>query len=135
MLVLGLVAPLAGCLGVHTGHPESRGPRSVESQHFAAAQRATPVRWKAIYLGAPPKPAHVGYLRTASGGLNRGGHTVFDPDFNVIGRISPKGNTVRIVQGVERNVGGYALKHAILRLHLRAKETEVDLRDMPAPRG
>jgi hypothetical protein len=76
-----------------------------------------------------------GYLRTEERGQNRGGHVVYDPDFRIVGRISPKGNTVRVVQGVERSVGGYALKNALRRLYLRDLRVEVNLKSMPAPRG
>jgi hypothetical protein len=133
ILALGLTAVLAGCLGVNHGHPESRGPRYVSSQKRADV--ATPVRWRQIFLGSPPKPVMAGYLRTEERGQNRGGHVVYDPDFRIVGRISPKGNTVRVVQGVERSVGGYALKNALRRLYLRDLRVEVNLKSMPAPRG
>ena len=133
LFVLGLAAALAGCLGVNHGHPETRGPRYISSQQRADV--ATPVRWRQILLGSPPKPLMAGYLRSEDRGRNRGGHVVYDPDFRIIGRISPKGNTIRIVQGVERNVGGYALKNALRRLYLRDLRTEVSLKPMPAPRG
>ena len=133
LLVLGLATALAGCLGVNHGHPETRGPRYVSSQ--PRVDVATPVRWRQIVLGSPPKPVMAGYMRSEEHGQNRGGHVVYDPDFRIIGRISPKGHTVRIVQGVERSVGGYALKNALRRLFLMGLRTEVSLKAMPAPRG
>jgi hypothetical protein len=68
-------------------------------------------------------------------GHARGSHVVYDTQFKVIGRISANGLTVRITRRGEERVGGFAVPHALLRLHLRSKATEVSLKSMPSPRG
>lgn len=124
---------LTGCLGVHNGLPEERGPRNVQAHE--REDKASPARWRQVLLGSPPRPLHVGYLRTVTEGLARGSHVVYDTQFKVIGRISANGMTTRITSRGEERVGGFAVPHALLRLHMRSKGTEVSLKPMPAPRG
>ncbi len=125
---------LVGCVGVHQGRPESRGVRSVESRGRVDA--ASAVAWRQIEVGHPPKATHVGYLKTEHRGALGESHWVYDGAFTLVGRVSPRGKTVRItLEGREVDEGNFALEHALLRLFGYAKERAVHLEPMPDPRG
>lgn len=132
-LLLLLPLLLAGCLGTEHGRPEGRGSRNVKTHGRSDA--AEPHVWQQVYLGEPPRPTLVGYVKTDDQGVESGTHWLFDIDLHLVGRVTPRGDTYRIhLGGEEESVGHYQLHHAVLRVFGREKETLVTFTRMPAPR-
>lgn len=136
---LALVLVLAaapGCLGTRTGRPEVIGSRNVKA--FTRTDRADATRWARVLIGAP-KPKIRGYVRSVPVSERRDQgllHFVYDPDFRLVGRVSPTGVTKRIdLKGREHDEGHFSLELACLLLLGAGKEEEVKLTSMPDPRG
>ena len=137
LLILLSLSALAGCVGVNRGHPRTRGARNIEltapNQPFGAVLGP---KWRQIFLGAPPKPVLIGYIRTVDSEPEFGMHWVYDDHFTLVGRVSPKGQTVRSHGGTrEVGHGNFNLSFALLRLFDRKITEEISLARMPPPRG
>lgn len=133
---LGLALVTAGCLGTRTGHPEHIGSRNV--QEFSRTDKAEPTLWRRVLIGAP-RPKVRGYVQSSRVDLGRreegSFHFVYDPDFTLVGRVSPRGETYRIdARGDERRQGSFMLEHAVLLLLDGGADDEVKLVTMPEPR-
>ncbi|MBX3470081.1 MAG: hypothetical protein KF878_24660 [Planctomycetes bacterium] len=134
-LALALVAA-AGCAGTRTGHPDRIGSRNV--QEFSRFDRAEPVSWRRVLVGVP-RPRVRGYVKSARVDFEHREeglvHFIYDSDFKLIGRVSPRGETLRIDRdGRERREGSFRVEHAVLLLLNAGREEEVKLAPMPDPR-
>lgn len=135
-LALALVAT-PGCLGTRTGRPDQLGSRNV--QEFSRSDTAPPTEWQRVLIGAP-RPKVRGYVKSTPVTLGRREegriHFVYDPDFNLVGRVSPRGETQRIdARGDEHHEGSFKLEHAVLLLLGGGADDVVKLTSMPDPRG
>lgn len=135
-LALALVATTPGCLGTRTGHPDEIGTRNV--REFSRTDSAEATEWQRVLIGAP-RPKVRGYVKSSPvtlGHRQEGRiHFVYDPDFRLVGRVSPRGETQRIdARGDEHHEGSFKLEHAVLLLLGGAANDEVKLTSMPNPR-
>lgn len=133
---LALVVTTPGCLDTRTGHPDEIGTRNV--QEFSRTDSAAPAEWQRVLIGAP-RPKVRGYVKSTPiilGHRQEGRlHFVYDPDFRLVGRVSPRGETQRIdARGDEHHEGSFKLDHAVLLLLGGAADDEVKLTSMPDPR-
>lgn len=122
---------LTGCLGVNTGRPEGRGARNVKST--TRKDVAVAIDWSQILLGAGPKAKLMGYLKTMPTADGRT-HWVYDTQFKLVGRVSPRGQTIAIRRnGREVTEGHFGLRHAMLKLFGHDKDRPITFRVMPPP--
>lgn len=135
-----LVAPalffLAGCLGNYNGDPEARGSRSVEER--TRTDLAEPVLWRRAYLGAGKREKLLGYVKSKRHGEGTRGATnfLYDTNFNLIARVSPRGELTRIdPRGRETWKGNFTLKLAILTAFDYTSLKTIVLKPMQDPRG
>lgn len=136
---LALAAALAlapGCLGTRTGRPERIGTRNVAE--FSRSDAAEPTAWLRVLVGGA-RPRVRGYVKSTPIELERREqgrlHWVYDQAFVLVGRVSPRGETMRIDDdGNETYTGSYKLEHAVLMLLGGGREDEVKLSPMPNPR-
>lgn len=115
LLVASLVVPAAGCIGTRHGHPDVMN--TVEQQ--------TPLtpdahRWQQALVG-DARPKVLGYVKTLRHEVGyrqyAESHMVYDLDFQLVGRISSRGETVRISpKGKETVVGSFTDDKAVLLL-------------------
>ena len=134
LIALTAVA-LSGCLQTHTGRPEERGPRANDTA--VARERVAPASWRQVLFGSPPRPVLTGYVKTlVEPDPLAGTRFVYDAVFTPMGRISPGGQTFRLLHGGrEIDEGTYVLQHALLLLFGEDRRSEVSLAPMPPPRG
>lgn len=115
VLLALLIVPAAGCIGTRHGRPELIG--TVEQQTPLAPKDYA---WQQALIG-DVRPKVLGYVKTLE---HRVGyrqtaqtHMVYDLDFQIVGRISSRGETVRISpKGQETVVGSFADDKAVLLL-------------------
>lgn len=136
LLVALLLVPAAGCVGTRHGRPDVLN--TVEQQTPLAPDA---YRWQQALIGdARPKVLgyvktlrhHVGYRQYAES------HMVYDLDFQLVGRISSRGETVRISpKGKETVLGSFMDDKAVLLLLTGDLAVYVKLVPMvePAERG
>ena len=132
--VVGLTVGAAGCLNTHNGVPQ-QGPQ-VTRRARGPLDAARPIAWRQVYVGSGSDAVHRGYLNeipVLDGATYV--HYVYDPDFNLRGRIHARGQTFQINRdGEAREVGVFDLDNALLRLYGYEDARYVDLRPMPPPR-
>lgn len=137
VLLVG-VPLLSGCLQTRTGRPEDRVLENEQRRLRASDDDATPVRWMQIVIGSPPSQKLAGYLKTELiPGMpeeTRNQYWVYDRDFDVVGRVSPRGMTWRRDPfGREQKLGNFHVKHAVLSILGHYEEIEINLVKMPPP--
>lgn len=135
-LMAALALALPGCLGTRTGRPERIGTRNV--QEFTRSDTADPTAWLRVLVGGA-RPRVRGYVKSTTIQLERREqgrlHFIYDQAFVLVGRVSPRGETMRIDdEGNETYTGSYKLEHAVLMLLGGGREDEVKLAPMPTPR-
>jgi hypothetical protein len=136
LLVALLVVPAAGCIGTRHGRPETIG--TVEQQTPLAP---TAYRWQQALIG-DARPKVLGYVKTLRHQVGyrqyAESHMVYDLDFQLVGRISTRGETRKISpKGQETSVGSFSDDKAVLFLLTGDVAVYIKLVPMvePAERG
>lgn len=135
-LILALSLLAAGCVGNYTGHPEQRGPRTIESR--TRPDLAKKVEWRKIMRGAGTRSVLLGYVRTDTRARAGGAATywIYNTDFVMVGRVSPRGQVMAIAPDrTETWAGNYSLKLACLQLFGYTTLKTIRFVGMPPPRG
>lgn len=135
-LILAASMLAAGCVGHYTGHPDQRGPRNIESR--TRPDLAKKIEWRKIMRGAGKSSVPLGYVRTDARARAGGSATywIYNTDFVLIGRVSPRGSVTRISpSGEEKWAGNYSLDLACLELFGYTSRKTILFVDMPPPRG
>lgn len=136
VLLALLVVPAAGCVGTRHGHPDVLNTVEEQTPIAPAAYR-----WQQALVG-DARPKVLGYVKTLQHRVgyrqDAESHMVYDLDFQLVGRISSRGETVRIdPKGRETVVGSYSDDKAVLLLLTGDLAVYIKLVPMvePAERG
>jgi hypothetical protein len=128
---------LAGCLQTRSGRP---GSVTVQNERLRERKSddAEPIRWRQIVVGSPPNQKVEGYLKTELiQGMppeTRHQYWIYDRDFQIVGRISPRGMTWRRdAFGREQRLGNFHVKHGVISILGHLDEIEINLVRMPPP--
>jgi hypothetical protein len=133
-LALAIVLCASGCLG--TNHEISKRNAPADLAGLRPAEDPVLYSWRKIAIGHLPRPTHYGYLKTRSladhepgvGDVNkREVRWIYDTDFNLVGSVSPRGDTLRFDRfGNAENLGHLEIDDAIKAIFdVRDNELEV----------